>query len=80
LSPLKLDIFYPSLFGTLMPKQTTRKRRANLLGTTYFQTLVTPLFPIPMSPYLPLNTLLFQLFLSHRIKQKKIDKKFTYKV
>jgi len=54
-----------------MPNQTTRKRRANPLGTTYFQTLMTPLFPLPMFPYLPMNTLLFQLFLSHRIKQKK---------
>jgi hypothetical protein len=54
-----------------MPNQTTRKRRANPLGTTYFQTLMAPLFPQPMFLYLPMNTLLFQLFPSHGIKQKK---------
>jgi hypothetical protein len=54
-----------------MPNQTTRKRRAHPLGTTYFQTLVTSLFSLPMFPYLPMNTMLFQLFLSHKINPKK---------
>jgi hypothetical protein len=63
-----------------MPNQTIGNITANPLGTTYFETLVTPLFPLPMFPYLPMNTLLFHLFLSHRIKQKKLDKKFTYKM
>jgi hypothetical protein len=63
-----------------MSIQTTGKRRANPLGTTYFQTLVAPLFPLAMFPCVPMNTLLFQLFFSHRIKQKKIhyNKKGAY--
>jgi hypothetical protein len=65
LSPLNLDIFSPSLFGTLMPNQTTGKIRTNPLHTTYFQTLVTPLFPLLMFPYFPMNIVLFQLFLTH---------------
>jgi hypothetical protein len=51
-----------------MSNQTTGKRRANLLGIAYFQTLVAPLFPLAMFPCVPMNTLLFELFLSHRIK------------
>jgi len=65
LSPPNLDIFSPRLFGTLMPNQTIGKIRTNPLHTTYFQTWMTPLFPLPMFPYLPMNTFLFQLFLSH---------------
>jgi hypothetical protein len=58
-----------------MPNQTTRKKKSKSFKYNLCSNFSDTSLSTTYVPDLPMNTLLFQLFFSHRVKQKKIDKK-----